>query len=52
MKNQGSAGTCYSFSTTGNIEGQHFLTGSSLVSLSEEQIVDCDATNCGVFGGW
>ena len=52
VKDQGSAGTCWSFSTTGNLEGQYFLAGNNLTSLSEEQFVDCDYNNCGVFGGW
>jgi len=52
VKNQGSAGTCWAFSTTGNIEGQWFLTGNNLTSFSEEQIVECDTHDCGVFGGW
>ena len=34
-------GDCYAFSTTGDIEGVHYLAGNTLTSLSEEQIVDC-----------
>ncbi len=49
---KGSVGTCYAFSSTGNIEGQWFLAGNTLVSLSEEQINDCDGFDCGVFGGY
>ena len=45
--NQGSAGTCWAFSTTENIEGQYFLAGNTLTSLSVEQLVDCDSNNCG-----
>jgi len=52
VKDQGSAGTCWAFSTTGNIEGQWFLAGNPLVSLSEEQLNDCDGGDCGVFGGY
>ena len=44
VKDQGTAGTCWAFSTVGNVEGQWALAGHDLVSLSPEQLVDCDAT--------
>jgi len=52
VKDQGSVGTCWAFSTTGNVEGQVFLATKQLISLSEEYLVDCDDTDCSVFGGW
>ncbi len=58
VRDQGSAGTCWSFSAVENVEGQWALAGNTLVELSPEFLVDCDGTNdgnhadCSVFGGW
>ena len=44
VKDQGTVGSCWAFSTVGNIEGQWALAGNTLTSLSPEQLIDCDDT--------
>jgi len=52
IKNQQQCGSCWAFSTIGNIEGVWNLAGNKLTSLSEQQEVSCSTTDYGCGGGW
>jgi len=42
VKDQGSCGSCWAFSTTGGMEGAYYLKNQQQVSFSEQQLVSCD----------
>ncbi|KAM9950034.1 hypothetical protein ACTFIT_011263 [Dictyostelium discoideum] len=56
VKNQGSCGSCYAFSTVGALESHYYRKNNRMLDLSEQNLVDCTASNKyrngGCSGGW
>ncbi|XP_019157351.1 PREDICTED: ervatamin-B-like [Ipomoea nil] len=53
IKSQGTTcGSCWAFSVVATVEGIHKIKTGQLISLSEQQLIDCDVKNKGCDGGY
>merc|ERR1719253_1776489 len=53
VKDQKQCGSCWTFGTVANIESVNVVQGKGqLLSLSEQELVDCSAGGAGCQGGW
>jgi hypothetical protein len=53
VRHQGfKCGACWTFAATAAIEGRYAIKKGSIVSLSEQQMLDCTSSTDNCIGGW